>query len=140
MTEQTPPLTSHSKEEPKFRNRLALTMALAYRASRDIAQEKTKEDVLEVTSRILNDAPFVTVTFTTQGKGTGISSASDPDYDISKFSLPSSIDTSLKSIVEEIKSENGIIDLDTTTPFPKAFIDVPKNWLSGNFLIAHQSR
>ncbi len=97
-----------------------------YRASRDIAQEKTKEDVLEVTSRILNDAPFVTLIFTTQGKGMGISSASDPDYDISSFSLPLFIDKPLESIVEAIKSEGGIIDLDTTTPFPKAFMDVPR--------------
>ena len=97
-----------------------------YRASRDIAQEKTKDDVLKVTGQILQDAPFITAIFTPKAKGMGIFSASDPDYDISRFALPEFIDIPLKSIAEFIDAENEIFDLDTASPFPKAFMDVPR--------------
>jgi|APSaa5957512622_1039677.scaffolds.fasta_scaffold01900_4 GAF domain-containing protein/HAMP domain-containing protein len=97
-----------------------------YRASRDIAQEKTTDGVLEVTSRILGDSPFLTTFFVPKGKGIGIFAASDPDYEISRFNLAEFIDIPLTQIAEGIKVEGMLVELDRNTPFPKAFIDISR--------------
>lgn len=97
-----------------------------YRASREIAQEKTAKGVLEATSRTLQDSPFITAIFTPKGKGMGIFSASDPDYEISQFPLPEFIDIPPATIMEYIKSEINILDLSVPTPFSQAFLSIPR--------------
>ena len=97
-----------------------------YRANRDIAQEKNANGVLETTSRILGDSPFITTIFVSKGKGIGILSASDPDYEVSRFNLEEFIDVPLEQIAETIEAEGMLIELDKNTPFPKAFIDIPR--------------
>lgn len=95
-----------------------------YRASRDIAQEKTAEGVLDITGRILHDSPFITTIFTSRNRGINIFSTSDPDYHTDHFNLPEFLDIPLERIVGRIKSEDVIIDISAMTPFPKDFIDV----------------
>ena len=97
-----------------------------YRSSQEIAQEKTREGVFEATSHILKDAPFSTVFFTAKDNGFKIYAASDPDYDIVRFDLPEFLDISPVSIIKSIKEDAKIIDLNTKTPFPKAFVDIPR--------------
>ena len=97
-----------------------------YRASREIAQEKTQDGVIEVTGRILQDSPFSTVIFTQKGKGISIFTASDPDYDMSHFSLPVFIDIPLDSISDTIKDEDKIITLGMPTTLPNDIINVAK--------------
>ncbi|MCP4142773.1 MAG: GAF domain-containing protein [Chloroflexi bacterium] len=97
-----------------------------YRASRDIAQEKNADNLLETAGRILRDSPFITTIFVPKGKGTGIFSASDPDYETSRFNLAEFIDIPLEQIAEGIKTEGMLIELGKNTPFPKAFIDIPR--------------
>ncbi len=97
-----------------------------HRTSQEIAQEKTKEGVFEATSHILKDAPFSTIIFTAKDNGLKIYAASDPDYDIVRFELPEYLDISPVSIIKSIKEDTEIIDLNTQTPFPRAFVDVPR--------------
>ncbi len=97
-----------------------------YRTSQEIAQEKTREGVFETTSHILKDAPFSTVFFTAKDNGFKIYAASDPDYDIIRFKLPEYLDISPVSIIKSIKEDIEIIDLNTQTSFPRAFVDVPR--------------
>ena len=97
-----------------------------HRASHEIAQKKTREEVFEATGHILQDAPFSTVIFISKDKGLEIYSASDPDYDTVRFDLPEFIDISPISIIKSIKDEVNIIDLSADTQFPKAFVDIPR--------------
>ncbi|MBT7074522.1 MAG: GAF domain-containing protein, partial [Anaerolineae bacterium] len=97
-----------------------------YRASQEIAQEKTRSGVFEATGRILQGSPFSTVLFTPNDKGIGIYTASDPDYDVVRFGLPEFIDTPPAAIAETIRNEADILDLSKSTSFSKAFIDIPR--------------
>ncbi len=97
-----------------------------YRASRDIAQEKTIDGILQTTSQILKDSPFIAAIFTPKGKGVGIFSLSDSKNGKTQANLAEFIDVPLAKLANHIKIEGEIIDLSTKTPFPKAFIDIPR--------------
>ena len=97
-----------------------------YRASKDVAQEKTVRGILNITSRALRDAPFITALFTPKGRGMEIFSVSDPDHDISDLPFPAFIDVPLGEIRSRLHEEEQIITLTETTFFPKAFIDIPR--------------
>ncbi len=97
-----------------------------YRATKDVAQEKTVRGILNITSRTLREAPFITALFSPKGRGMEIFSVTDPDHDISDLSLPAFIDVALAEVNSRLDIEMTIFDLNETTYFPKAFIDVPR--------------
>ena len=97
-----------------------------YRASREIAQEKTRDGILEALRHILQDAPFSTAILIPNNQKTLIYSASDPDYNVSQFSLPDEINTPLASIIEPVTGDDNIIDVDSPPHFPRGFIDILK--------------
>jgi len=97
-----------------------------YRASRDIAQAQTEEEVLAITRHVLQGSPFVTTIFIPEGKGLGIYAASDPDFNVEEHNLPVFIDQSPASIADRVEDDEMIVDLDETTFFPKQFVDVPR--------------
>jgi len=96
-----------------------------FRASREIAQEKSAESTLQVTGRILQNSPYITAIFTPKGKGLGIFSASDPDNKNFRASLPEFIDIQPQTLLERIKV-GAIIDLSSSTTLPKAFANIPR--------------
>lgn len=98
-----------------------------FRASREIAQEKSIENTLQATVRILQNSPFITAIFTPKGKGLGILSFSDPDHNISRVSLPEYIDIQPPALLERIK-EGAIIDMSSSTTLPKAFANIPREF------------
>ena len=97
-----------------------------YRATKDVAQERTVRGILNVTSRTLRDAPFITALFTPKGRGMEIFSIHDPDHDISDISFPEFINVSLDEVNTRISESKQIINLKESTYFPKAFISVPR--------------
>ncbi len=97
-----------------------------YRASKEIAQEQTLSGLLEATSHILRDSPFIATIFTPKGKGVGVFSFSDPDRVIVQSSLPSFIDIP-PSRLASLAESTPIFDLGGFTQLPKAFMDVPRN-------------
>lgn len=97
-----------------------------YRASKEVAQEKTSRGILNITSRTLHDAPFITALFSPKGRGIEIFSVSDPEHDISELPLPAFIDVPLSEINSRLESDAKIFNLNETTNFPKAFIDIPR--------------
>jgi GAF domain-containing protein/HAMP domain-containing protein len=97
-----------------------------YRASKEIAQEKTLTGLLEATSHILHDAPFVSAIFTPKGKGIGVFSFSDPDRVILHNSLPEFIDVSLDKLVSQTQSDLEIYTLRSLQKLPKTFTDIPR--------------
>jgi GAF domain-containing protein/HAMP domain-containing protein len=98
-----------------------------YRASREIAQEKTKESVLKVVSRIFQDSPFSTAVFTPQEQGMLLYSASDPDYNISHFALPEKIDLPIETLAEAIKEIENIVETNEIS-LPEDFLNVPQKF------------
>ncbi len=97
-----------------------------YRASKEIAQEKTISGLLEATSHTLQDSPFITAIFTSKGKGIGIHSVSDPDRAILPHALPEFIDVPLAQLISPAQPASNILDINTRTPLPKGFADVPR--------------
>ena len=97
-----------------------------YRASKDVAQERTVRGILNITSRTLRDAPFITAVFTPKGRGMEIFFISDPDRDISELTLPEFINVSLNEIKTRLSEDAQIFSLKESTFFPKAFIDIPR--------------
>ena len=97
-----------------------------YRASKDVAQERTVRGILNITSRTLRDAPFITAFFTPKGRGMEIFFVNDPDHDIDDLPLPAFIDVSLGEINSRLKETAQIFSLKKNTLFPKAFIEVAR--------------
>lgn len=97
-----------------------------YRASKDVAQEKTVRGVLNIASRTLRDAPFITALFTPKGRGMEIFMLNDPDRDISDLPMPAFIDVPLSEIDAKLEDSVQILNLKENTFFPKAFIDIPR--------------
>ncbi len=96
-----------------------------YRASKEVAQEKTLSGLLEATSHTLQDSPFITAIFTDKGKGVSIYSFSDPDRAILPSTLPEFIDIPLEQLAAQ-SEVSAIFDLGKLTQFPKGFVDVPR--------------
>lgn len=97
-----------------------------YRASKDVAQERTVRGILNITARTLHDAPFITALFTPKGRGMEIFSIHDPDHDISDMPMPAFIDVSLEEINTRLDEAAQIITLQESTFFPRAFINIPR--------------
>ena len=102
-----------------------------YRASREIAQEQSKEGVLKVVSRILQDSPFSTVLFTPDEQETLIYAASDPDYSIAHFELPEKIDIPIDSLISSAEERDDILDLAQASPLPEKFLEIPEKFGCG---------
>ncbi len=97
-----------------------------YRASREIAQEQSKEGVLKVLRRTFQDSPFSTVIFTPNKNRTAIYAVSDPDYPPSYFSLPEEIALPLENIIADHNELEKILDLEENRSLPEIFLDIPK--------------
>ncbi|NOZ00042.1 MAG: GAF domain-containing protein [Chloroflexi bacterium] len=97
-----------------------------YRSSRQIAQAQTEDEVLEVTGRVLKDAPFVSAVFTVHEDGLELVSLSDPDGETAPLDSFRRINVSPSEIAGQLASGLAIIDLDAPTALPRALTRIPR--------------
>jgi GAF domain-containing protein/HAMP domain-containing protein len=94
-------------------------MERLYRASYQIAEAKTEEEVLETTARVLKDTPYITAVLTVNDRGLEVVSISDPFLGENAKSNPTKfIEFPVHEIATQLLHGSQIYDLTAQSELP----------------------
>lgn len=98
-----------------------------YRASRQIAEAETEREALELTGRVLQDAPYPAMVLAARGETLELIALSDPDDPSLRTPEETQIGAHPAEVARVLSGGPAIIELGKAAPLPMALVRLPRS-------------